>query len=280
MKKVFLLQWVMLFFLGVVLLPSCQKNIQAPQQMEPAGVSSAEKSDQGEKTNVFKGPEVPLGNGYVRTWIRMNHLDQPLEIGVEFTAGALTGLPAEIEPGEEGPDHTTLVLPLHLKAKQVTPFDHVGLNWNPHGHPPPFLFMVPHFDIHFYMMSNEERMMIPAYAPGSAFDIFPPAGYMPGNYFPGPGGEIQMGKHWSMAPDQIAPFTRTMILGTYNGAFKFVEPMVTYDFLNSGVPSSLPYSQPAKFAVAGNYPTLYNIYTGEAGSHHVTLSGFVPRQAE
>ena len=47
-----------------------------------------------------------------------------------------------------------------------------------------------------------------------------------------------MGKHWSLPPAQIAPFTRTMILGTYNGELIFEEPMVTLAYLLSGASST------------------------------------------
>lgn len=259
---------------SAALFVGCQKDRGIENSIVREELSGKSASEQ---TNVFKGPNRMLGNGHARTWFRMNHLQQPLELGIEITAAALENLPSSYPMPT--PDHTTIVLPLHNKATEYTPFDHVGLNWNPAGHPPPNLFMVPHFDIHFYLMSLADRLNIPNYAPNSAFDIYPPAGYMPATYAPGPGGEIQMGKHWSLPPAQIAPFTRTMILGSYNGAFTFVEPMITLSYLQSGASSSLPYAQPAKFAEAGYYPTQYNIYRDDKGDYQITLSNFVWRNA-
>ena len=259
---------------SAAMLVGCQKDVGREQTINPDELSGKSASEQ---TNVFKGPNRAIGNGHARTWFRMNHLNEPLELGIELTASALENLPAHYPMPT--PDHTTIVLPLHNKATEYTPFDHIGLNWNPGGHPPPNLFMVPHFDLHFYMMSLEDRHNIPAYTPNSAFDIYPPVGYMPATYTPGPGGEIEMGKHWSLPPAQIAPFTRTMILGTYDGEFTFVEPMVTLSYLLSGATSSLPYAQPAKFAEAGYYPTVYNVYRDEKGNYNITLSNFVWRNA-
>ena len=267
--------FILLLCAFTLLMYSCKKEIDRPQELTLD--QRAAQSNPAEKFNVFKGPSVEVGNGHARSWIRMNHLGEPKELGMELTPGALTGLPDHHDIPT--PDHTTIVLPLHQKAIEATTFEHIGLNWNPTGHPPPFLFMVPHFDIHFYMITNEERMAIPAYTPNSAFDIFPPAGYMPLNYAAGPGGEIAMGKHWSLPPAQIAPFTRTMILGTYDGELIFEEPMVTLDYLLSGASSTLPISQPAKFAEAGYYPTSYRVYVDDKGNHQVTLTDFVARTA-
>jgi len=31
----------------------------------------------------------------------------------------------------------------------VPPFDHIGINWNPNGHPPAGVYNRPHFDVPF-----------------------------------------------------------------------------------------------------------------------------------
>lgn len=259
---------------SLCLLFSCQKEtVMAVDSNELMAVAA--QSDPANKINVFKGPAIPLGNGTARTWISMNHLDQPIEIGVELTAEALAGLPGT------GVHQENIVLPLHQKARAVTPFDHVGLGYNPAGHPPPGVFNVPHFDAHFYMISLEEQLAIPPVSPATLplFQLAPPAGYMPATYFQG-GPEPQMGTHWLPPPPTFLPFTRVMIYGTYNGKVTFLEPMVTRAFLESGASSSLNYLQPQKFAIAGNYPTRYNVYRDAGtGSHNITLDNFVARQA-
>lgn len=234
-----------------------------------------------EKTNTFYGPQVTVGNGKIRSWIKINHDREPVELGIEMTPGALENLPHH-GPGDV---HPYWHIPFHQKVLDVTPFDHLTVNWNPEGHSPAF-FSDPHFDIHFYMMTEVERQAIPAWSPSTDvfFNTYPPAGYMPVDYStpPGPvGAEAAMGKHWLPPPPTFLPFSHVMILGTYNGRFNFIEPMVTFAFLQSGQSVSKDYSQPQKFAKAGNYPTKYNVWKDEkTGHHYMSLSHFVSRNAD
>lgn len=233
-----------------------------------------------EKENTFYGSQVHVGHGKVRSWIEVNDNKEPLRVGVEFTSGALENLPHHTAGGV----HPYWDIPFHPKVKELTPFDHLTVNWNPDGHPPDF-FAAQHFDIHFYMMTEAERMAIPAWSPATdaLFNNYPPAGYMPANYSAPPGAtgaEPAMGKHWLPPPPTFLPFNHVMILGTYNGSFNFIEPMVTLAYLKSGQSVSKDYSQPQKFAKAGYYPTKYNIWKDERTGHHlVSLSDFVWRNA-
>jgi hypothetical protein len=251
---------------SMLLVTSCQKEAITTDETAVHALSATAAT-----SNVFKGPVVQIGDGHARSWIRIGHDGLPQEIGVELTDAALTSLPDHNHP---------MLLPLHQKAKAVTPFDHIGFNYMSHGHFPPGVFDVPHFDVHFYMQSVEERLAIPAPSPASMpmFMLLPPAGYMPATYSP-TAPEAEMGLHWGPPPPTFMPFTRVMIYGSYNGALTFIEPMVTVSYLQ-GAGSSNPYLQPAKFAEAGNYPTVFNVYTdAKSGSHHVTLSNFIARSA-
>ncbi len=253
--------------LSVMLLASsCQK-----EAMTPDGSGVQALSANAATSNVFKGPVLAIGDGHARSWIRIGHDGQPQEIGVEITEAALTSLPDHNYP---------MLLTLHQKAKDVTPFDHIGFNYMRHGHFPPGVFDVPHFDVHFYLQSVADRVAIPAPGPASLpmFMLLPPGGYMPPTYTP-TAPEAQMGLHWGPPPPTFLPFSRVMIYGSYNGALTFIEPMVTVSYLQSGA-SSNPYLQPARFAEAGNYPTVYNVYQDtKSGSRNVTLSNFVARAA-
>jgi Domain of unknown function (DUF5602) len=245
---------------------SCNKEV-IPEPQEIQAVAASKDV----KTNVFKGPVVQLADGRARSWIRITHEGVPEEIGVELTDAALMSLPHENVP---------LVLPLHMKAREVTPFDHIGFNYMHEGHFPPGVFDVPHFDVHFYMQSVEERLAIPMVTPATLplFMLAPPAGYMPATYSPA-GPEPQMGLHWAPPPPTFMPFTRVMIYGSYNGALTFIEPMVTVQHL-MGAGSTNPYLQPSKFAEAGYYPTVYNVYKDpQTGNHYITLTNFVYRTA-
>ena len=264
--KTSFLNFSVIIFSMMLSISSCQKE----QVLVPeAAVPEAEQM--GRNSNIFKGPVVQIGNGYARSWIRINQAGQPEEVGVELTDAALMSLPDHDAP---------LLLPLHRKATEVTPFDHIGFNFMVHGHFPPGVFDIPHFDVHFYMQSVAERLAIPPVSPATLpmFMLAPPTGYMPVSYSPA-GPEPQMGTHWIPPPPTFIPFTRVMIYGSFNGALTFVEPMVTITHLQ-GAGSTNPYLQPAKFKEAGNYPTVYNVYKDDqTGNHYVTLSHFVSRLA-
>lgn len=276
-KKIIVLGTLLLLF-------SCSQDEMVNNGPEESTALSFTAKTSSDKLNVFKGPQVALGFGKVRSWISVNVKNGlPNEIGIEITPEAFKNLTTN-NSKTLPPDHETIVVPLHLKATQSTPFDHIGLNWNPRGHQPDGVFDVPHFDIHFYMISVEAQMAIPEWSPetDAAFNLYPPMGYMPADYGTPPGpatAEPQMGKHW--LPNNLGdylPFSKIMIYGSYNGQLIFVEPMITLDYLLSNTDFSMNYSQPEHFAKAGNYPTKYNIYHDAAtGNTYITLSEFVAR---
>lgn len=258
------------FFIGAsICLFSCQKEQTVEESIDHVQLQiSSAQSDQSLLSNTFKGPQVQMYSGQARSWITLSHTDVPLEIGIEMTAQAVATV---------GHESGTFALPLHHKAKDATAFEHIVINWNPHGHPPGGVFTVRHFDFHFYTITNEERLAIPIYPLAvAAFDNLPPTGYIPASYFPDPGGVPLMGKHW--ADRSVAPgtFTKTMIYGSYNGEVNFIEPMITESVILNGVPFSLPFAQPTGFAEHTYYPTKYKFYVNN-GKYYVTLSDFILR---
>ena len=270
--------------LGVLLtLSACSSDEMTNSNSEANSTLLLSGKVNTEKLLIFKGPEVQLGYGKVRSWISITKNGDPHELGLEITAKAYHNLTDEDD--KKIPDHSNINIPLHLKAKQLTPFDHIGLNWNPHGHFPPGLFDIPHFDIHFYMISIAEQMAIPAWSEetDAAFNNYPPAGYMPADYITPPGdatAEPQMGKHWlPVNMDDFLPFSKIMIYGSYDGKVVFIEPMITLDYLRLKEDSSTDYSQPEFFEKPGNYPTKYNIYHNpDNGNTYITLSDFIARE--
>jgi hypothetical protein len=93
-----------------------------------------------------------------------------------------------------------------------------------------------------------------------------------------------MGTHWvditspELAPMNPATFTQTFIYGTYDGKLSFYEPMVTLDFLKKTTSFERPIPQPAKFKIAGYYPTIMRIVK-EGTLTNIILDDFVYRQA-
>ncbi len=226
--------------------------------------------------NTFYGPVVQMGNGHLRSWINITRDDNiPLAIGIEFTAGSLNNLPTD--PSNFAAN--TFILKLHQKAFDVTPYQHIMVNWEPAGHEPPGIYNVPHFDMHFYKISVAERLAITG-VPGLA----PPAGFLPAAYVIQAATVPQMGTHWidpssPELPPTLVPFTYTFIYGSTNGKTIFNEPMITRAFMLGGTSVSKAFPQPLNFLPNNtNYPTVYKIWkSAENGRHYVALTDFVWR---
>lgn len=236
-------------------------------------------ADATEKYNTFYGPQVQMGNGHLRSWVNITHSGKPLAIGVEITDGALTNLPQD--PNDFAA--ATFVLRLHQKAMAVTPFDHIVIDWNVHGHEPVGIYDRPHFDFHFYKISLADQMAIPPYeVDPTGFDAPVPAGYLPPIYVKIPAGVPAMGSHWF---DPTSPewngeiFTSTFIYGTYNGHVTFEEPMITLETLQSGAMIQKDIPQPMYFDPTNTYyPSEYTIWKdSHNGRHYVSLTNFVWR---
>lgn len=259
-------------FLLCCLIYSCQKE---SRPLEEASATSTDASAMRGAASVMRSEEVAMGNGTVRSFVRMADRKTPLEIGVEMTAGALQNL---------GQEHHPYLVTLPVEARTSTAFDHVSINWNAMGHPPMMFYGVPHFDFHFFTIPTGKQLSIPAYSPETAhkFDKVPDAGYLPAIYVPTPAGEPQMGKHWiDPTSPEFQPggtFTSTMIYGTYNGEVVFVEPMITLSYLLNTTSFSRAYPQPQNYSPKNTYyPTRYNIYQQD-GKYYVSLSHFVMRR--
>ena len=248
---------------------SCNKNWQ--DYFNPDGISD----------HVYRGPIVKMGNGQVRAVFTLSPTGVPQKLSIEMNDAALQGLTQD--PTDFA--HSMFMLSVPQKVKDLTPFNHLMINWNPKGHPPFEIYGVPHFDFHFYEMSENAQMMIPEYNDQTAatFDKAPAQGFLPSSYVASPGGVPQMGKHWidPSSPEYHGSlFTKTFIYGTYNGVVTFYEPMITYDYISAGTQSSTAFDQPKYFSPDQKYyPTKYEI-TRDASkhTHTVSLTDFVWRQ--
>ena len=228
------------------------------------------------KLTIYRGTPVTLGNGKATAWISVNHLGAPVELGLELTRESLYNLPQT--------NFSVAVVPLPNRAKELTPFEHIQIDWASQGHglgtSNGIIHFGPHYDIRFFMTSLEERLSIPAPTdPSAKFNILPPTGYMPADYSPGLTNLPGLGKHWGDGK-AFPGITNTIILGTYNGKFTFISPIITIEELQSGNNTSKSFSQPQIFQESNtHYPTKYNIYADDENEQNrqVTLSGFVLR---
>lgn len=243
------------------------------------GASSCNKNNE-QKGGIFKGQQVAFHGGKAHAFIQLAKDARPEKIGISINDQAWNNLPIG---GDQGHNHANSVtLPLPVQSVTVNPFNHIGLDWNPAGHEPENVYTKPHFDFHFYLISEPERLAIPPYETNAAgFDNLPAAPFLPATYFASPGGVPQMGKHWldATAPElNGSVFTETFIYGSYNGKLTFLEPMVTKAFIEQSNLFERAIPQPQKFKVAGFYPTKLKI-ARVGTSREITLENFVYREA-
>ncbi|MEO8194493.1 MAG: hypothetical protein ABI681_11640 [Gemmatimonadales bacterium] len=172
------------------------------------------------------------------------------------------------------------VIPMPAEARTATGVDHLTVYWEHHGHPPaPFL--TPHFDFHFYAISDADRLAIDC-ANKSKPDAFP-AGYSaPDMDIPGigmltglcvPG----MGMH-SLVTSELAsttPFSGTMVLGFYNSKPIFFEPMIAKTKLMEKRSFTVPMTVPAGLAAGVRYPTKFEaVYDATIPGYRFVFTGF------
>lgn len=209
----------------------------------------------------YEGKAVRIGQGSAHVVVRTDATGQPASVGVVFTPGVLDGLPKAAAGAH--PDFP-YVLPMPTKGPR-TVVDHVLINWESAGHPPPHVYDVPHFDFHFYFVSQAERMKVTFNSDKDSADPAqqPQARLMPAGYILPPGTAVpQMGVHAinpaaSEFHDQ--PFTATLIYGFYNGQQTFIEPMASLTYLRSKPSFSAPVPRPAAYSSSGAYPSTYSI---------------------
>ncbi|MDX5438468.1 MAG: DUF5602 domain-containing protein, partial [Pontibacter sp.] len=235
------------------------------------------------KATTFYSAAKPLGDGVVRTWVTVSKDGNPTEIGVALSEKALINLPQG--EGDQHDGHhvyeTVLDFP---KAAEATPFKFMTLDWNPRGHEPENVYGKPHFDFHFYMISDELRKTIPGLAPDE-FDPFPPAAsYLPGDYVMIPGRIPTMGTHFvdATSPELHGnPFVQTFIYGGYQGNVIFYEPMITLDYIASKPQATIPIKQPAAFQKDGYYPQNYRVeYDAKRKEYKIYLTDLTHQQAQ
>jgi hypothetical protein len=201
------------------------------------------------RSSARDGRSERLGRAYVIPRRRRAH-----ELGVALTEAALTSLPNDAA-------EYVFLLPAQAGA---TPFKHAAINWAPQGHPPPMIYTVPHFDFHFYTITQAARDAIllgdsalAAKMARQPADVYVPAGYVTGM------SAAQMGMHWNdpTAPERHGePFTATFIYGSYDGAFIFAEPMISKAYLETKPAAvAVPIKLPVQYATTGCHPTSYTV---------------------
>ena len=216
------------------------------------------------------------------TWAKTQG-DSLLEVGADIPVAVM----------ENAPEHTDMVWPPALladvklpeAARVISGLSHLTVLWESMGHPPgPFL--TPHFDFHFYTVSQEDRNAIDCAdlsKPGAL-----PAGYaLPDFALPPEMAKMagkdtlvgicvpQMGMHSLLASDLEAQqvMRGSMVLGYYKSGLIFIEPMISKAMLMEKQSFDLPIpSIPGRTEV---YPRTFRAnFDAEKQSYRFVFSGF------
>jgi len=237
-----------------------------------ATLLACSSSTSPDKAGTFFGPTTAIGGGTGRAYITLDRVGAATELGIALTDSVIAGLPAA---------NAEFVFALPPQAS-VTPFKHAVINWMPTGHPPPMIYTVPHFDFHFYTITNAERTAILVGEPtlDAKMARQPTAEFVPAGYVTGMS-SAQMGMHWNDpdSPERHGEaFTKSFIYGSYDGAFIFAEPMVTRAYLQTRPSVVTTVKLPAQYATHGYQPTSYTISYDLVGKEQrIALSGLVMR---
>lgn len=232
---------------------------------------SGDPSGSGDEHIVYGAP-VDVGNGTARSYI-ITRGATPIELGIAMSEGALEGLPGGTTPQ----DAQRFIL--SLPSGNSTGYQVVELNWNPGGHPPPMVYTVPHFDFHFYTVPlTQVEAILPADPEfGAKAANLPAESTRPDGYAPdvNPVGAIagvpRMGVHWTDRTSHEfhgQPFTATFVVGSWDGEFTFLEPMVEFSYLKSKPNYEAAVQVPSAFGAAGDRPTGYRVAWNESAAEY------------
>ena len=239
---------------------------------------------QGPGVQRHYGASVRLGNGQARAYTTIDAVtNAPIEIGVALDSAAMQGLPAANPNAPAHGDMHEYLLQLPANAPQ--PYQFVELDWNAQGHGAPY--QAPHFDFHFYTISQAERNAIDPSDPQWAAKAgkLPEADFIREGYacpctllgIPAAQTAVpRMGQHLidPRSPEFAGkPFTATYIVGTWDGRVIFEEPMITRDFILATTDATIPIPAAKRAHSAGWLPGAYRVsYDASAKEYRIALT--------
>jgi hypothetical protein len=222
----------------------------------------------------FTGPSQTFGNGTAQAFVTLDGQGDPTSLGAILSESVLSNLPTTF---------TEVILALPAEGAD-TPFNFVRVSFGPAGHPPPGIYDKPHFDLHFFLITEQEVAAVGPSDPNfqQKATQTPAAAFIPPDYVPDlVGGIPGHGQHWTdpTSPEfQGQPFTATFIYGFYEGRVIHLEPMATSAFLLTRPNFTAAIKLPASFAEPGLYPTSYSVrFDATAGGYIIALEGLIAR---
>lgn len=221
----------------------------------------------------FTGPSQAFGSGTAQAFVTLDEQGDPTALGAILSEGVLSSLPTT---------DTEAILALPAEGAN-TPFNFVRVSFGPAGHPPPGIYDTPHFDFHFFLITEQELAAVGPSDPNfqEKGAQTPAPEFTPPDYEPDPVSIPGHGNHWSdpTSPEfQGQPFTATFIYGFYEGRVILLEPMVTSAFLLTQPNFTAAIKLPDSFAEPGLYPTTYSVsLDATTGEYVIALEGLTPR---
>jgi hypothetical protein len=211
-------------------------------------------------------PPAPWTDAGAKPFVRRDAANHVIAIGMVIPAATVKALPAH-------------------RSEAVYPLEGAGLvrsanlQWHPVGHEPMHVYDVPHFDLHFYTISEDvRRTIVPGAAAGTvkpARAILPPGAILAPGFVPGMGMHAVPG---TQPEFNGGKFTISPILGYWNSELAFFEVMFTKGWLVKNLDKEAAYPQPASIHQHGSYPTRYSVHYDEAAdAYTVSLTHFRSR---
>jgi hypothetical protein len=204
-----------------------------------------------------------------------------VELGADVPLSLIESVPANAEI--VWPPRALASVPMPEEARTALGIDHMAINWEAHGHPPA-TFLAPHFDFHFYSISQGEVGEIDC--ADASKPAAPPARYaLPDIEAPGLGTLVglcvpHMGMHAMPDRDVTAtePFDASMLVGYYGGRPVFFEPMVSQELLRGRSDFTLPMPSVAGLPAGVRYPSWFRgEYDAGADRYRLVFGGFEPQ---
>lgn len=213
----------------------------------------------------------------VCTWV-VTEGGEAVELGASIPMTLITSVPADAEmvwpPEELG------AVELPPEARRLLGIDHLGINWEAHGHPPT-TFLTPHFDFHLYNITRADVRAIDCTDETKPSRL--PARYaLPDVDVPGLGMLVgmcvpRMGMHAALEGeiDDTAPFEASLMLGYYGGVPIFYEPMVSRELLLRKADFTLPMPTVEDLPPGVRYPTRFRAeYDPAEQQYRLIFTGF------
>jgi hypothetical protein len=219
----------------------------------------------------------PVLGTTVCTWVVLDE-GRATELGATIPMALIEGVPTDVEM--VWPPRELVSVSFPEAARRALGIDHLGVNWEAHGHPPA-AFVTQHFDFHFYNLTPEQVAAIDCSNEAKPAGL--PTDYaLPDISVPEMGTFIglcvpAMGMHAMLEHEvhETETFEASMMMGYYAGAPIFFEPMVSRDLLLRRADFGLPV--PAVEGLPGGvrYPRSFRAeYDASAEAYRLVFTQF------